>query len=285
MKQKYDVLRIFPFMSCNYLCDYCTAYYQFNTPIRTNEFKTISAETWLKALNDPKIYDLFAENFQIIISGGEPTLCKGFKELCDGLENRNVCVYSNISQFAYNKLCSLEKPVKIYPSYHSKMEIEKQGKDAFRAWYRRLLDIRRCGHQIYTTHSPDDGSPEVQELSSWVLKTKIEGIWNGKFYSPFVNECRVRSKELRSVKCHTQHFCVASDGDIYNCQAGLWSKDDKLIIGNVQSIKWDSFPEWFDCYRCGNCHICSQWKIILDTDGKLIKDDWQYKPMLEKVIK
>jgi sulfatase maturation enzyme AslB (radical SAM superfamily) len=236
-------------------------------------------------LINPKIYDLFVEGFQIIISGGEPTLYKEFKELCDGLENRNVCIYSNISDFAYNKLCSLEKPVKIYPSYHSKMEIEKHGKDAFRAWYRRLLDLRLCGHQIYTAHSPNDKSPEVQELSNWVLKTRIEGVWQGEFYSPFVNECRSLSKEMRTVRCYTQHFVVASDGDIYNCQGNLWSKREGTVIANIQDVNWSEFPEMVECEMCGACHICSQMKAITELDGTIIKDEWQYKPLLDQIIK
>jgi len=283
-REKYDVLRIFPYMMCNNKCEYCTAYTQFNTPIKANNFKTVPAEAWLTALNNPKIYDLFVEKFQIILSGGEPTLYKDFKELCDGLENRNICVYSNISEAAYNKLCSLEKPIKIYPSYHAKMETARHGQDAFKIFYRRLTDIRHCGHQIYTTHSPDDGSPEVKELSSWVLKTKIEGIWQGEFYSPFVNECRVTSKELRTVKCHTQHFCVASDQNIYNCQGNMWSQREGCVIANMQTINWSDFPMMVECSYCGACHICSQMKAITELDGTIIKDEWQYKPLLEQVI-
>lgn len=283
--RKFDVLRILPFMLCNYRCNYCTANTRYNTPIRANEYTTLPAQAWLDALNNPKIYDLFCENFQIIISGGEPTLYKGFKELCDGLENRNIMVYSNISKQAYNAFCSLTKSVKLYPSYHSQQEMNLNKKEAFRAWYRRLLDIRRLGHLCSVTHSPDDGSKEVQELSSWILKTKIEGIWDDEFYSPYVNECRVRSTELKTVKCHTQHFCVASDGDIYNCQASLWSKDEKNRLGNIQTIDWSTFPDWFVCDRCGNCHPCSQQKAILTLDNNLYSDEWQYKPLAEQMNK
>ena len=286
MKQnKYDVLRVFPFLSCNYSCDYCTAYTQFNTPIRAKEFKTIPAQVWIDTLNDPKIHDLFIPGYQIIISGGEPTLYKEFKELCDGLENRNIALYSNISDFAYNKICSLEKSVKIYPSFHYKSETKKHGKDAFRAWYRRLLDLKLCGHSILTVHCPDDGSPEIKELSSWVLKTKIEGIWQGEFYSPYVNECRVKATEMRTVKCHTQHFCIASDGDIYNCQANLWSKRENTVITNIQDVNWAEFPEMVECSYCGACHICSQMKAITEIDGTLISDEMQYKPLLEQIMK
>ena len=266
-------------MHCNYNCSYCSVYSVFNTPVRFNEFQTIPARAWLEALNNPKIYDLFELNYGIIISGGEPTLYKEFKELCDGLDNRNICVYSNISQVAYNKLCSLEKPVKIYPSYHAKME------ESFRGWYRRLMDLRLCGHQVYAVHSPNDASEQVKETSSWVLKTRIEGIWNGEFYSPYVNDCRVRSTELRTVKCFTQHFTAAPNGDIYNCMGNMLTMREGTVVANIQDVNWAEFPVMVDCAHCGNCHPCSMLKIIKEPDGKMITDEWQYKPILEQMPK
>lgn len=286
-KIKYDTLRIFPYLLCNYKCKYCTAYTQFNTPFRYKEYELMTAQKWLEILNNKNIYELFSASYQIIISGGEPTLWKDFKILCDGLEYRNIVIYSNISKTAYNKLCSLEKPVKIYPSFHHKEEMKHGHYDniheAYRAWYRRLLDLKLCGHKIYIVHCPDDGSKEIHELSSWILKTKIEGDWNGEFYSPYLMECRVKSKEYRKVKCHTQHFNIAPDGSIYNCQAGLWSKREDMVIGNAKTINWAEFPEFVECNWCGACHPCAQQKAIIDMNDNVITDGFQYKPLLEQM--
>ena len=288
-KQKYNTLRIFPYLLCCYRCSYCSAYTQFNTELRYKEFKTLPAQIWIDALNRQEMFQLFEPNYQIVVSGGEPTLWKEFKEFCDGMKYRNMVIYSNISKQAYNKLCGLEKPVKLYPSFHAKeeMRLSKHSDihEAYKAWYRRVLDLKLCGHKIYMVHCPDDGLPAIQELGSYVLKTRIEGIYKGEFYSPYVNECRVRSKEMKTVQCHTQHFCVAPDGDIYNCQANLWSKREGTVIANIQDVNWSEFPEFINCDWCGACHACAQQKAILDLDGNLITDEFQYKPLLDQLNK
>jgi len=286
MKIKEKVLRIFPTMMCNYKCEYCTAYTQFNTPIRYREFTQMPAQDWLSALNNPEIYKHFNQDFQIVISGGEPTLYRELKELCDNLINRNIVIYSNISDKAFKILMSFEKSVKLYPSFNYQIEHKLKGKNALKIWYDYLLQLKEKGHKIYTPHCPNDGTEGIEDLPSFVLKTKIEGIWNNEFYSPYVNQCRVQAKleDLQSVECCTSHFCVASDGNIYNCQAGLWSKRETNIIGHISKVDWTNFPRLFDCAECGTCHICSQQKAIIQND-KYVENEYQYKPLLLEIAR
>jgi hypothetical protein len=55
------------------------------------------------------------------------------------------------------------------------------------------------------------------------------------------------------------------------------------IMGNIQSINWAEFPEFVKCDYCGACHICSQQKAILDMNDELIKDEFQYIPLIEQM--
>lgn len=270
-------------MLCNYSCSYCTAYTKYNSPIKAKEYKQLSADKWLKVLNDDRIYENYQEGFQIIISGGEPALYSNFKALCDGLKNRNVCVYSNISEKAHKVLLTLEKPIKIYPSFNNVIERQRHGENAFKLWYQRLYEIGQKGHLFYTAHSPNDFSEGLKDIPDIILKTKIEGYFNHKYYNPHVNEIRIKAAHMRKVKCCTLQFCIASDGSIYNCQAGLWGKIDKLKIGNISDTNLWDIPDWFDCDQCGACHICSQGKVITELDGTIIKDNWQFLPILDEL--
>ena len=209
------------------------------------------------------------------MTGGEPTLYKDFVELCEELKYFNVVIYSNISEPAYKKFMQLKNQIKIYPSYHNAME-----KGDFKTWLNRLLDIKAQGHHVYMTHCVDDGSEGIENVPGWVMKPNIEGYWDGVYHSPYVNECRINGKELRHVRCSTWQFVVAPDGSIYNCQTGLWQKDDYFKLGNVLDVDWENFPNYLDCERCGNCHICAAGKIIGGANGEQITDKWQYLPAL-----
>lgn len=277
MKDK--ILRIFPTLKCNYKCDYCTVFNQFNTELDLN-FNEISADTWLKALNDNQINERY-EDYGIIISGGEPTLYKQIKQLCDNLVNRKIHFYTNVSEKAYEVLMTFEKPVFIYPSLHIKEELKRNHTDIFKKWYGKLINLKEHGHYIYTPHVPDDGTKQIEKLPEMVMRTRIEGIINNQFYSPYVNECRVLSKETKKVQCSTIQLVIAPDGNIYNCQAGMFSQRKDLILGNINNFDWTNIPEWIECNWCGKCHPCSQLKVIQNLDGSGIMDFWQYKPVLE----
>jgi len=276
---KCDVLRIYPTTLCNYKCEYCTAYITYNRHLNYKNYKTITAQQWVDSIiRLRKESDYFSDDFNILVSGGEPTLYKEFNQMIDGLIENDfkVVVYTNMSEFAYKKIKQLKCKVKLYPSFHIKQEKN------FHTWLARVLDVKQLGHNTGTIHSPNDGDPVLDDLPKWVLKTSIEGFWDaGIYHSPYVNRCRIEGKNLREVMCSTLQFIVGPDGSIFNCQAGLWSQEDSLRYGNILTIDWKTFPRWVECRTCGACHICSQGKVIAELDGKIIRDKWQYIPLFK----
>ena len=265
-------MRIFPFVNCNYNCDYCTVY----TGLKQKpKYDLLAPEKWIESIK--RAAPFFKKDFQIVISGGEPTMYRDFVKLCDGLNGFNVVVYTNLSPFAHEKLMQLEHPVKIYPSFHNRQE----GGD-LKGWLSRLMDIKKQGHYICLQHAINDGSEGIETLPDFIIKPNLEGYLDGKYHSPYVNECRVDGKELRKVRCATWQFAVAPDGDIYNCQSGFWKKESYYRLGNIQTIEWEKFPQYIECEFCGLCHVCAAGKVIAEMDGKAITDKWQYIPALQK---
>jgi len=233
---KHLVLRIFPFLKCNFSCSYCTAFNQYNKPINLKR-DIIPAQDWLNAINVKDLYDTFDDNFRIVISGGEPGLYKELAKLCDGIQHKNVYVYSNISRQVFPRLMTIKKQVIFYPSFHALQE-KKNGSN-YKEWFQRVYELKKNGHKIMMPHSPDDGNLG----SLLVMKTKIED----EKFSPYVNECRINSKELRKVECFTQQFVVDSAGEIFNCQSLLWNGNKKYSMGNIENVGWKDIAEWYSC--------------------------------------
>jgi len=279
--QKEKSIRIFLYMHCNYSCDYCSAYRVFNTPLNY-KYKTMIVDEWLTGINNPTLTQRYVDDYGLILSGGEPTLYKGFVDLINNIdEKRKIYVYSNISEFAYNKLMQLKRSVILYPSFHIKIELKQNGASAYKIWFERLLDLKEKDHTIHMTHTPDDGTNGIDDLPTGIIRTNIEGYWNDVYHSPYVNECRVNGEEIKKVDCLTVQPQVVSDGTIFNCQAGAWSNRKNLILGNIKNMNWGELPDWLTCKQCGKCHICSQGKVIRDFETKEIYlDKWQYMPVL-----
>jgi len=266
--KKHLIMRIFPFLKCNFSCSYCTAYRKYAKPINLKR-DIISAKDWLKAINCNNLYDSFDEKFSIRLSGGEPGLYKDLAGLCDGIEHRNIYIYSNISRQVFPRLLTLKKEIIFYPSFHV-LEEKKDGSN-YQEWYQRVYELKQKGHKIMMPHSPDDGS--VGNLP--VMKTKIEDM----NYSPYLNGCRMNAKEIKKVYCFTGQYVIDSAGEIFNCQSGLWANDKSLSLGNIKNTKWNEIPKWFYCDQCGKCHVCSQAKVIKDLNGNIfdLDNEWQLK--------
>ncbi len=267
-------VRIFPIHACNYSCNYCTAFHQYNTPLKWKEYSLLPANTWVEAINKMTWLEW------VVISGGEPGLYPGIGELCDGLNCRGIVLYSNCSERAVKGLESLEKPIFIYCSFNIKQEIERwgarqhnhtkssnlrvDGLDVFQDWVSRVRRLALNGHSISQPHVPDDGTMEINFLPKWMMKTRLEGDpeqTGDKFYSPYAPFDRVHSTELKSVMCSTEQVVVMQDGSIHNCQGHAWTKR-VVPMGNIIDFNWEELPEFYPCDWYGACHACSRGKDV-----------------------
>lgn len=274
---KENKLRILLSLKCNYKCSYCTVDYK-------NDFiqhKNLEVDQWLKFLNETDFSGKFEGNYTIVFTGGEPTLYKDFFELIENIKHKNIFIYTNMSHAAYRKIMKLKKKIGLYPSFHAEEEYRINGEYAFKAWYKRLLDIKKKGHDLWCPHVPNTDSPYVRSLPAFLERTNIEGTLNGVFHSHYMNQCRVDKKEYRKVKCFTSDFIIDPMGDIFNCQGNLFRFGGEKL-GNIGNYDFGKMPNFVDCYKCGGCHMCSQGKIILDENGNMIKDKWQYLHLLHE---
>lgn len=271
-------LRIFPFHACNYNCSYCTAFHQYNTPLKWKEYDLLPAEKWVEAINKMDWLEW------IVISGGEPGLYPGIAELCDGLKCRKIVLYSNCSPKAVEGLMKLKTPIFIYSSFNIQQEIKRwkgkvsnvrsDGLEVFKDWVSRVKKLALNGHSISQPHIPDDGTLEIKFLPNWMMKTRIEGDpdqTGDGFHSPYASFERVHGLDLISVLCSTEQVVVMQDGSIHNCQGHAWTKRVEPI-GNIVDYNWDDLPEWIGCDWYGACHACSRGKEVKYTHGAVLSE-------------
>lgn len=275
-------LRIFPTLKCNYNCDYCSINYKESN----TKYKEIPVKDWLKFLNETDFSNRLVDDFNMIITGGEPTLYKDFVELINGINHKVVIIYTNLSHKAFLELMKLDKKVYISPTFHSVQEYKRLEEAALKSWLDRLLKLKSHGHIVHNPHVPNTGAEYLKKLPNYILKTNIEGVHNGVYHNPYVNECRIDKKETRQVKCMTTEFVIAPTGDIYNCQGGMFSlnkeQTNQTYLGNIKDIDIDKIGHFIDCDWCGYCHLCSRGKIIVNKDMSHITDKWQYVTLMNE---
>jgi len=260
--------QIFLTFACSGKCSYCI---QGN--IDRKSYPEVHYSKWIKLFTDNQFGD------RLGLIGGEPTICKGFKEIVEALHTKYlITVTTNLKSKLFEDMggfinWAADKRVRWNLSFHpSVLSVDKfiELTKTMRVnglWIDQVASVTteeikpdvnqllssNIGFWLQTnTYLGDDGvlHPTKKELT--INGAGETGITNSKRYNFLCG-----GKKDISVMCVTNKFLISPNGDVYRCHRDLYANE--CSIGNVFDIK--NIKPNMMCYSVGECNMCDYGSI------------------------
>jgi len=242
LPNSYNYIGLFLTLRCCYNCSYCINW--------KHSVKERDSEYWINCFNN------LETNLSVTLSGGEPSLHKGFYEIINGIPQK-VDILTNLSfdviefkeRVNPNKFNNDQAFAPIRVSFHNEfMEIGET-----------LLKIRfliNSGFRV-GLYCVD----HISNKSSIDRLSKIE--WLDFQIKPLLdNEIKERPVS-GSIKCRTSQLLLNPEGKIYNCHRNLYKRKNE--VGFLDKASKIDFS-YRECYNVKECHPCDT-KIKRDRFG------------------
>ncbi len=253
-------------MSCNFHCSYCIN----GSGVVSGGYGRLSSYEWLKGLG--RLVDLDRDDGEvpITLSGGEPSLHRGFYDIINYLPDRlRIDILTNLS-FDVREMIERVDPSRlrrkapyasIRVSYHpGQMELEE-----LLSRVHLLLD---AGFSVgvwgilHPDHSVEVLAAQERALGMGIdFRTKeFLGMAHGRLYGRYLYPQACSGKESGKAMCRTTELIIGPGGGIYRCHRDLY--EHGAPIGNILDpfIKLGGFRP---CDHYGKCNPCD---VKLKTD-------------------
>jgi tetratricopeptide (TPR) repeat protein len=280
--------------SCNYGCSYCSAPTQLNRmEDRDKQSTSVSPQQWLDIWK--KVYDDYG-TCRIRLSGGEPSIYRGFHEVVGGVSQWHIIQLNTNLSFDVAKFAAKANPkmVRIDASFHPefpKME----------GFLEKLRVLREAGFRLivsvvasppFMEHLPAF-KKRVQELGCSFLVHPFYGPYNGKTYPAAYTEeekekiyglhgaAKVNLEFQTDGAFHTKgkqcrmgqmYATVFPNGEVYRC----CNHDYRLKLGDM--TKNEFFKLLNEPTAC-EAATCQCWRSMVVEDEERWAwqwvDDWE----------
>lgn len=217
-------------------------------------------KAWIRGLNRIKT----KKNLPITLTGGEPTLYKGFYELIDGIDesipidlltNGDFDVLKFIERIPPDRMKRKAKYASIRVSYHPyQTDIPRM------FWDIRLLKMKDYSVGIWAV---DTGDPLIKALKKHAkimdidFRTKeLLGKKHGTYkYPKGVNGIR------KKARCKPSELLIAPDGYLFRCHYDLYHRNNPYAHILDENVKLPT-----DFSSCNNYGLCSPCDLKLKFD-------------------
>jgi len=239
-----DHLHIYLTLRCQYKCYYCVNLQYVHNP--ASGWTEISGKEWLKYLN--RLYNLK----QLYLQGGEPLLHPDFEEIINGLDNFNICIYTNLphSKMDIVKLLNAKNNnVIMLCSYHAindKRSVNEYVEDFNQIpkgikKHVHLIDVPEVSYKLYASAFRRYGIfLERQDCS---ILTEHNPIAYNKF---------------RRVFCNSHMEVVSPDMNVYRCLGLMLRKYDNYTV-HLKDYNFVNNADYCDYYGlCGQCSTAKE---------------------------
>lgn len=256
-------LRVLLVARCSNKCPYCST---LNHPIgtRVNWLQHEEASGWLWGSFFKK---QLSPEVEVVLTGGEPTLHKGFDELVNIDETRKFRIYSNAKKI--DPLLSIKEPKRILIelSYH----IGQQSREEFTEHYLTLSDMfPRLGMHMIKIPGQER---KLKESLDWFNLNGIgvglvdytgmtaEGIVIGMPGQPHNmfngSKTEVMCRPGMTGDNRESYWIVGPDGNVYSCVHHWAVRSEMHRLGNVfENPEVLEYTTSMFCKEYGACSIC-----------------------------
>ena len=252
----FNYIGCFLTFSCQLRCTYCINHHGGNL-IKGRKMTT---EDWIYGLNR-----IEARDIPITLSGGEPTVYKGFYDLIAGIKPEiSIDLLTNL-EVDTKRFCEGVPPQRLHRKapYASIRVSYHEGQSDFLAPCHRVLTLQRAGYSIgvFEVNHPDY-KPQVisrQHLAmemgiDWRIKEFL-GPWKGENYGTFRYADAVNSKSLRHCMCRTSELLLDPSGNVFRCHSDLYANRSRighLLDKDLSKV----LGKWQFCNVMGKCNSC-----------------------------
>ena len=243
LPNSYSYIALFLTFRCCYNCSYC-----INWKHLARERDT---EYWIRCFRN------LETDLSVTLSGGEPSLYKGFYEVINGIPQK-IDILTNL-QFDVVEFKERVSPSRfnnnqpfapIRASFHNEFMDIKETLDKVRF----LVD---SGFRI--------GLYCVEHNSNKSIIEKLNKIeWLDFQVKPLLDNKMKRSFTSGLVKCRTSQLLINPEGKIFKCTRDLYKKENE--IGFLDKVSKIDFM-YRKCHNVKECHPCDT-KTKRDRFGK-----------------
>lgn len=231
-------VRVYLTLRCNLQCEYCVNNH-VDGGVHLREYTLLTPKEWLHLLH--------TLDRDIIITGGEPFLYTGLKEIIQGLKaHYKITIYSNLMVPLPSDISWLKrKGLTIYGSYHPGQRLES-------SFIKNVQALQHEGvhftlHAINTQGRDQLAKILGEQLAGQDLKVTIDEDQRELF------PCS--SKQYRKrVLCRKSIILIAPDGYRYPCVSRLVRRTEPLenLLKEPFTTEWQSVecPDYGFCAPC-----------------------------------
>ena len=242
LPNSYNYIGLFLTFRCCYNCSYCINW--------KHSVKERDSEYWINHLKN------LETNLSVTLSGGEPSLHKGFYEIINGIPQK-VDILTNLSfdvvefkeRISPDRFNNDQAFAPIRASFHNEfMDIEETlSKVKF------LVD---SGFRV--------GLYCVDHVSNKFFIDRLSKIkWLDFQTKPLLDNEIKESPVSGLVKCRTSQLLLNPEGKVFKCHRDLYKRKNE--IGLLDKISKIDFA-YRECYNVKECHPCDI-KIKRDRFG------------------
>ena len=243
LPNSYNYIGLFLTFRCCYNCSYCINW--------KNLVKEVDSEYWINCLKN------LETDLSVTLSGGEPSLYKGFYEVINGIPQK-IDLLTNL-QFDVSEFKEKVSPDRfdnsqpfapIRASFHNEfMDIEET--------LRKVDFLMEAGFRI--------GLYCVDHVSNKYVIEELSKIkWLDFQVKPLLDNSMKESFEFSLAKCRTGQLLLNPEGKIFKCHRDLYKMENE--IGFLDSIPEIDF-KYEMCNNAKECHPCDT-KIKRDRFGR-----------------
>jgi hypothetical protein len=244
----YNYISAFLTFACNFSCHYCINKYG-----TLHSYDHLTPEAWGKGLNRIKT----TNDRPITLTGGEPTLYKGFYDLVAGINSEiNLDLLTNGS-FDVDEFMKRIPPYRMkrdskYASIRFSFHPDNTDEDKL---VRITQLLQECGYSV-GVWSVDNGDPKIEKLREVFGKIGID--YRTKEYLDETHGTYKYPKALdgipKNCMCKPSELLIAPDGRLFRCHYDLYH--GKNSYGHILDPEIELPTDFLYCENYGLCNPC-----------------------------
>ena len=256
MPEGYNYVGVFLTFACDLKCSYCINYFEQDVIKRKN----ISGKDWVEGLN--RI--ISRDDLPVTLQGGEPSLHPDFLYIINNLKPElNIDILTNL-QFDIDKFIKEVNPnrikrnapyASIRVSYHpEQMDLDETIKKTLKMQEADFsIGIWGLMHPKYENMILEAQS-RCQKLGIDFRTKDFLGEYDGRLYGTYKYTGACDKKFTKKVQCRTTELLIDSEGNIFQCHAGLYTEINP--IGHILDQHFQVEDRFRDCSNFGHCNPC-----------------------------
>lgn len=264
--EHYNYIAAFLTMRCNLNCSYCLNNLEHSKDFNRIQFKEMSGQEWVAALNKLESRD----DVPISFSGGEPFVHSDLIYILNNLKPElKIDLLTNlmwpdsfldkfIAEVNPARLKRDAKYASIRVSYHPEQmnphELVKKAK--------KLQDV---GFSIGIWSVLYPGPEQLSAINQMQFICKDAGIdfrlkeytgeYKGELYGDYSKwKNSILQDKTSPCLCKTSELIIGPNGNVYRCHRDLYAEENP--VGNILDEQFDINPDFKPCNKYGQCHPC-----------------------------